>query len=444
MPHALIATEPGLNPGNDDHPLSSYFDKLDAANGISADLGLIHAELRGLIEQQRWYEFKFALQELIKTSELSSTLDRTFLLTDKNEDIGPHSKPGSVSLLQQVLVYQAEEPHFPSLLVACCRKSPPLDVIRLMVNSPAIMNFQEHLLFARDYETGRTAFHEAVVHGASFAVIKCILDAAQNVLATQLESFINWKKDIATGLLQHKSSDVEENSVSPSASQDGNLDSMFIFPSLLENKSHLNSPLHDAVKQNRGLEIIELLVRYDEKLQQYNRRITTPALLQTNDENVIPLYLACESAVGLSSADSPSCVPVLKHLILCTYRAHVMLKQSNRVSPFSLSLSKSSSSLLKAAIETSQYMGEHAHGVIQIVVEHVPDQLWQLYKPEGSQEKKMLLYWVNKTLQEPPTNEMRIMSLYKNRYHEFQTQNHEDSDPPVSELEMEDRRNKRK
>jgi hypothetical protein len=77
-----------------------------------------------------------------------------------------------------------------------------------------------------------------------------------------------------------------------------------VFPGLPEMDVDSHSPLRDALTHNCGLEMIDMLIQYDEKLQQYNRRSTLPAVLQTNADHAFPLYLACEQAVGKAGASS--------------------------------------------------------------------------------------------------------------------------------------------
>jgi hypothetical protein len=102
----------------------------------------------------------------------------------------------------------------------------------------------------------------------------------------------------------------------------------------------------------------------------------------------------------------------------------MLRNQAGRVSPFSLALSTSGSTLLRAALETCVYMGQCAHKVLRLVVEHVPDQVWQWYKPEDGGHKKMLLNWVNTVMSElvaSPIAAMRKMSIQDNNYKALKT-----------------------
>jgi hypothetical protein len=410
MAQTLTATEIGSGPTKENRQLEQIVLSEVLVDDTSGGVGRIYDELSNSVDKKQWFQFKSLTRDLIKLSSTS------------NED-------GDKSVLQQVLLYDGDEGTCTPLLVAVCRQSAPLDVVRMIVNSPDTASFQEFMVFKTDKKTGRTALHEAVVHGASVAVLKCLLDAAHNVLAAQLGVFMEKLQHVAAEE-KDKNGEKKEgkgSTSSPSSrrsSASSGTNPSCVFPSLLELDLDSHSPLHDALTHNCGLEMIDMLIQYDEKLQQYNRRSTLPAVLQTNADHAVPLYLACEQAVGKAGASSLNATPVLKHLILCTYRSHMLRKQAGRVSPFSLALSTSGSTLLRAALETCVYMGQYAHKVLRLVAEHVPDQLWQWYKPEDGGQKKMLLDWVNTVMSEPvasPIDAMRKMSIQDKNYKALKT-----------------------
>jgi len=401
MANALVASN-----GPDDSQSSSDYERAPLPSNVylNADSSSIYSDLKRLINLQQWMQFKAKFRDLLAL---------------------PNLKKEGNGVVRKVLLPSKRLKGKPSLAVAACQQAGlPLDVVRLLVNSPEILPFQEELLFETNPETNRTALHEAVVNGTSVAVVKCLLDAAQNVLATQLGVFLasrSQRADISEPVLKEESSIRTGNG----AHSDEHEEAEHIFPSLLQmDPPEMNSPLHDAIQLNRGLELITMLVQYDEKLQQYNRRkpTTMPVILQPNTELQVPLYIACERAIGISGATSLSSTPVLKYLILATYRTHMLRDPQARVSPFSMSLLNSPSILLRATLKCTPYMGEHSHKVIKLVAEFVPSQLWQYYKPDDGGPKKMLIDWVQKVISEPvpsPIGAMRRLSITEKKYHSY-------------------------